>query len=78
MHNPDKSVKAVSSLVSARSRHSDIHSAFTAKIELGETIGYSTMSPTLSLISPQPARGKTSGKLDAAEKRTHADGNVKP
>ena len=61
----DKSVKAVSSLVSARSCHSDIHSAFTAKIEFGETIGYSTTSLTLRLISPQPARGKTSGKLDA-------------
>ena len=49
----DKSVKAVSSLVSALSCHSDIHSAFTAKIEFGETIGYSTMSLTLRLISPQ-------------------------
>ena len=81
----DKSVKAVSSLVSARSCHSDIHSAFTAKIEFGETIGYSTMSLTLRLkislaqkrarkthprASPQPARGKTSGKLDATMLRS--------
>ena len=50
----DKSVKAVSSLVSARSCHSDIHSTFTSKMEFGEAIRYSTMSLTLRLISPQP------------------------